>query len=73
MIDNFYESFDISIFLREFNQLANSLVVEANTFKTLAMLQVKYEIDMRYRPSIPTTTNIGKFLKISNKSKSLWR
>jgi ribonuclease HI len=53
LIDNFYEAFNIFVVLREFNQQVDSLAVAANTFKTPAIPQVKYEIEMRYRPSIP--------------------
>jgi hypothetical protein len=52
VLDNFYEAFNISVVLREFNQPANSLVVEASTFKVLTTPQVKYEIEMRCIPSI---------------------
>jgi hypothetical protein len=53
MIENFYEDFKISVVLREFNQQFDSLAVETSTFKPTSIPQVKYEIEMRYRPSIP--------------------
>jgi hypothetical protein len=74
MIDNFYEAFNIFVVLREFNQPTDSLAVAANTFKVPATPQVKYEIEMRYIPSIPIQYQIlDKFLKMTNKSKGSWK
>jgi hypothetical protein len=54
MIDNFYEAFQYFVVLREFNQHDDSLaVVATSTFKPPSIPQVKYEIEMRYKPSIP--------------------
>jgi ribonuclease HI len=54
MIKNFYVAFNIFIFiLREFNQPTYSLEVASSTFKLPTTPQFKYEIKMRYKPSIP--------------------
>jgi hypothetical protein len=52
MIDNFYVAFNIYVFLRDFNQQTDSLVVVDSTFKVPTNPQIKYEIEMRYKPSI---------------------
>ena len=52
LIDNFYEAFNIFVVLREFNQLADSLAVVTSTLKVPMTPQIKYEIEMRYKPSI---------------------
>jgi hypothetical protein len=52
LIDNFFEAFNIIVVPREFNQQEDSLALVASTFKTPNIPQVKYEIEMRYRPSI---------------------
>jgi hypothetical protein len=44
MIDNFYEAFNIYIFLRDFNHPTDSLAVAVNNFKAPSTPQVKYEI-----------------------------
>jgi hypothetical protein len=53
MIDKYYVAFNISAVLREFNQPTDSLAVVASTFKVPTTPQIKYEIEMRYIPSIP--------------------
>jgi hypothetical protein len=53
MIDNFYIAFNIFVVLREFNHPVDSLAVVVNTFKVPTTPQIKYEIKMRYKPSIP--------------------
>jgi ribonuclease HI len=53
IIDNFYVAFNIYATLREFNQLDDSLAITSNTFRVLSTPQFKYEIKMRYIPSIP--------------------
>jgi hypothetical protein len=52
MIDNCYVDFIISTILREFNQQVYCLVVAASTFKLPTTLEIKYDIEMRYKPSI---------------------
>jgi hypothetical protein len=57
LIDNFYKDFNIIVFSREFNQQASSLAIEGSTFKTHGVPQMRYEIEMRYIPSIPDNIN----------------
>ena len=52
IIDKFYVAFNISTIFREFNQPIDSLEITISTFKVLATPQFKYEIEMRYKPSI---------------------
>jgi ribonuclease HI len=63
MIDNFDEDFNISFFLREFNHLVDSLAIVSNTFKVPSTPQVKYEIDLRCRPSIPDNAKYWQVFK----------
>jgi hypothetical protein len=63
MVDNFYVAFNISIVLREFNKPVDSLVVASNTFKVLATPQIKYDIKMRYRPSIPDNIKYSQYFE----------
>jgi hypothetical protein len=53
LIYNFYEAFNITVVLREFNQQVDSLALETSTFKPPTIPQFKYEIEMRNIPSIP--------------------
>jgi ribonuclease HI len=53
LIDNFFSSFNISFVPREKNTMANSLVVSASNFKILLPPKLKYDVEVKYRPSIP--------------------
>jgi ribonuclease HI len=52
LIDNLFLAFNITVVSRELNQQEDSLVVYASTFKVPIIPQTKYEVEMRYRPSI---------------------
>jgi hypothetical protein len=60
LIDNFYKAFNITVVSREFNQQVDSLAIAASTFKTPVVPQMRYEIEMRYRPSIPDNIKYWK-------------
>jgi ribonuclease HI len=53
MIDNFFLTFNISFVLREENAFADSLVVSASNFKVPLPPKLKYDVEVKYRPSIP--------------------
>jgi len=60
-IDNF-TAFGTSFIPRTTNQKADSLALEANNFKDPIIPQVKYEIQLKYRPTIPNNVkNWGVF------------
>jgi hypothetical protein len=52
LIEIVYKCFNIIAISRKFNQRDDSLVISASTFKTLDLPQMRYEIEMRYKPSI---------------------
>jgi hypothetical protein len=53
LIDNFFSSFNISFVPREDNDVADYLVVSASGFKTPLLSMVKYDVEIKYRPSVP--------------------
>jgi hypothetical protein len=53
LIDNFFLTFNISFVPREENALAHSLVVFASHFKVPLPPKLKYDVDVKYMPSIP--------------------
>jgi hypothetical protein len=46
------------------NQLVDSLVVSASMFIPPMPPRLVYEVQMKYRPSLPDNVTIGKFLKM---------
>jgi ribonuclease HI len=52
LIDNFFLAFNISFIPGEENTLVDSLVVLASLFKIPLPPKIKYEVEIRYRPSI---------------------
>jgi ribonuclease HI len=53
LIDNFFSAFNISFVPREDNVVADSLAVSASRFKIPLLSMVKYDVEIKYRPSIP--------------------
>jgi ribonuclease HI len=60
LIDNFFLSFDISFVLREENDMEDSLVVSAYNFKIPLPPKIKYDVEVKYRPSIPNNVKHWK-------------
>lgn len=52
LIDNFFLAFNITLISREMDQHADSLVVDASTFKVTIIPQMKYYVEIRYKTSI---------------------
>jgi ribonuclease HI len=52
LIVNFFSSFNISFIPREENTLADSLVVSASLFRIPLPPKIKYDVEIRYRPSV---------------------
>jgi hypothetical protein len=52
LIDNFYSTFNISFIPREENTLDDSLVVSASLFRIPLSPKIKYDVEIRYRPSV---------------------
>ena len=59
LISTFTE-FNISYIPRAMNQLANSLVVSASTFIPPFPPKLNYEIQVKYRPSLPDNVKFWK-------------
>ena len=53
MIDNLFVAFNISYIPREHNQTIDYISLEATHFKIPKTTQLKYLIEVRYRPSVP--------------------
>jgi ribonuclease HI len=53
LIDNFFLAFNISFVPIEENTMAYSLVVSASNFKIPLTPKLKYDVEVKYRPSIP--------------------
>ena len=53
MVENFFLAFNIQFMPREQNRMVDSLAVAASTFRPPQNPLLIYEIEVRYRPSIP--------------------
>jgi ribonuclease HI len=53
LIDIFFLAFNISFVPREENSMADSLVVLASQFKVPLPPKLKYDVEVKYRPSVP--------------------
>jgi hypothetical protein len=60
LIDNFFLAFNISFVPREENAMADSLVVSASNFKIPLPPKLKYDVEVKYRPSIPNNVKNWK-------------
>jgi ribonuclease HI len=53
LVDSFFSAFNISFIPREKNTLAYSLVASASNFKVPLPPKFRYNVEVKYRPSIP--------------------
>jgi ribonuclease HI len=53
LIDNFFLAFNISFIPRKENTMVDSLVVSASHFRVPLPPKLKYDVEVKYRPSIP--------------------
>jgi ribonuclease HI len=53
IVDSFFLSFNISFVPREENTMVDSLVVSTSNFKIPFPPKLKYDVEVKYRPSIP--------------------
>ena len=60
MIDNFFLDFNISFVPREDNSMENSLVVSTSKFRVPLPPKLKYDVEVKYRPSIPNNVKHWK-------------
>jgi ribonuclease HI len=63
IIDNFFLAFNISFIPREENIMFDSLVVYASHFKTPLPPNLKYDVEVRYRPSLAENIKHWKVFK----------
>jgi ribonuclease HI len=52
-VENLFLSFDITFVQRKFNQQEDSLASTTSNLKTLLCSNLRYEIEVKHRPSIP--------------------
>jgi ribonuclease HI len=52
-VDNFFLAFNITFVHKNLNQQADSLALAASNFKTPMFLNMKFEVKVRHKPSIP--------------------
>ena len=52
MIDNYFVAFNITYIPRDHNQTVDSLALVATHFRIPKTTQLKYPIEVRYRPSV---------------------
>jgi ribonuclease HI len=53
LVDSFFLDFNISFVPREKNSMEDSLVVSASNFRVPLPPKLKYEVEVKYKPSIP--------------------
>jgi hypothetical protein len=63
MIDNVLLDFNISFVPRENNSVEDSLAISASNFKVPFPPKLKYEVEIKYRPSIPDNVKHWKDFK----------
>lgn len=69
LIENFYSTFDMYFLPREKNSLIDYLVVVASTFKPPENPHLRYQIEFRYRNSIPNNVKYWKVFKYEEQIK----
>jgi ribonuclease HI len=60
LVDSFFLAFNISFVPREENTMADSLVVSTSKFRVPLPPKLKYDVDVKYRPSIPNNVKHWK-------------
>jgi hypothetical protein len=53
LIDDFFSAFNISFIPREENTLADSLAISSSLLRIPLLPKIKYDVEIRYRPSVP--------------------
>jgi hypothetical protein len=60
LVESFFLSFNISFIPREENVITDSLVVSASNFIVPLPPEIKYDVEVKYRPSIPNNVKNWK-------------
>jgi hypothetical protein len=53
LIDNFFSAFNITFVPREENTMVDSLATSVSQFKIPHPSKLRYDVEIRYRPSVP--------------------
>jgi ribonuclease HI len=64
LVDSFFLDFNISFVPRDENTMADSLVVSTSNFKVPLPPKLKYDVEVKYRPSIPNNVKHWKVLRM---------
>ena len=73
MIDNYFVAFKITYIPRYHNQTADSLALVATHFRIPKKTQLKYPIEVRYRPSVPDNVKQWKVFEDDIEIKKVFR
>jgi ribonuclease HI len=60
LVDSFFPSFNISFIPREENTMVDSLVVSTRNFRIPLQHKVNYDVEFKYKPSIPDNVKYWK-------------
>ena len=60
LVDSFFSAFNISFIPREENTVVDSLATSASNFKVPLLPKFRYEVEVKYRPSIPNNVKHWK-------------
>jgi hypothetical protein len=60
MVDSFFSAFNISFIPREENVMADSLAISVSNFRVSLPPKLRYDVEVRYRPSIPDSIKYWK-------------
>jgi hypothetical protein len=63
LVDSFFLAFNISFVPREENIMTDSLVFSASNFRVPLPPKLKYDVEVKYRPSIPDNAKHWKVFK----------
>jgi hypothetical protein len=69
LVDNFFLAFNISFVPREENTMEDSLVVSASNFRVPFPHKLKYDVEVKCKPSIPDNVKHWKVFKDDLESK----
>jgi hypothetical protein len=60
LVDSFFSSFNISFIPREENTMFDSLVLSASNFRVPIPPKIKYDVEVKYKPSIEDNVKYWK-------------
>jgi ribonuclease HI len=60
LIDSFFSIFNISFIPREKNTMVDSLVVSTSSFRVPMPPKIRYDVEVKYRPSVPNNVKHWK-------------